>query len=304
MQTSTRANPSITYADDLRDRPMAVKKLMGSGWGGRRRFDEAPDWTLDYCRPSKDDSSVSDTSDDDSSEGSCVTVIDLSVELEETIVPTTTTLIDDCKTKKKGKKRKAPDDCHVILLWSELENLVKCHMACTKCGYAITEFNRRTVGIATEIEFSCPGCDNEATAKALRSNYVDVVEKYKSRSIKNYELNWRLVLATQLMGEGQVGGSIVDLMLDLSRETFRNSWAEMEDCIGSEEARIGARVADSNLRKETMGKVAVLCNGVAKYPVAVSYDMGWQKAARTYDSMTGQGLMIGCLLYTSDAADE
>ena len=56
---------------------MAVKKLLDSGSGGRRRIDEAPDWTLDYCRPSIDDSSDSDTSDDKSSEGSCVTVIDL-----------------------------------------------------------------------------------------------------------------------------------------------------------------------------------------------------------------------------------
>ena len=42
-----------------------------------------------------------------------------------------------------------------------------------------------------------------------------------------------------------------------------------------------------------MGKVAILLEGKAKYPVSVSYDMGWQKSAKTYDSLSGQGLMIG-----------
>ncbi len=67
----------------------------------------------------------------------------------------------------------------------------------------------------------------------------------------------------------------------------------MEETLGIEQIKIGQRVADFNLKKETLGKVAVLCDGKAKYPVSVSYDMGWQKAAKTYDSLLGQGLMIG-----------
>jgi hypothetical protein len=61
-------------------------------------------------------------------------------------------------------------------------------------------------------------------------------------------------------------------------------------------------VTDSNLKKQTMGKVTILMeNGKAKYPVSVSYNMGWQKAAKTYDSLSRQGLMIGdrtkCVVY-------
>jgi hypothetical protein len=40
-------------------------------------------------------------------------------------------------------------------------------------------------------------------------------------------------------------------------------------------------------------KVAIFVGGKAKYPVSVSYGMGWQKCAKTYDSFSGQGLMIG-----------
>ncbi len=67
----------------------------------------------------------------------------------------------------------------------------------------------------------------------------------------------------------------------------------MEEHLGMKQVGSGTRVAESNLKMETMGKVAVLCDGVAKYPCSVSYDLGWQKASRMYDSVSGQGLMIG-----------
>jgi hypothetical protein len=100
------------------------------------------------------------------------------------------------------------------------------------------------------------------------------------------------MMATQLMGESQIGGTIIALFLDLASEAFRNSWATMEDALGIQQCRIGQEVADSNLQKETMGKTAVIGDdGMARYAVSISYDMGWQKAKKTYDS--GHRLMIG-----------
>jgi hypothetical protein len=81
-------------------------------------------------------------------------------------------------------------------------------------------------------------------------------------------------------------------MLDLSRDAFWNAWLPMEDALGLEQVKIGGRVADMNLKRETMGKVALFCGGKAKYPLSVLYNMGWQKAAKSYDSLSGQGLMI------------
>jgi hypothetical protein len=61
-----------------------------------------------------------------------------------------------------------------------------------------------------------------------------------------------------------------------------------------EQREIGRQCCDLNLLKETMGKIAVLGrDGTVKYPIEVSYDMGWQKLAKTYDSLSGHGLMIG-----------
>ena len=36
-----------------------------------------------------------------------------------------------------------------------------------------------------------------------------------------FELNWRLIMATELLGESQVAGSIIGLMLDLTTNALR-----------------------------------------------------------------------------------
>jgi hypothetical protein len=100
-------------------------------------------------------------------------------------------------------------------------------------------------------------------------------------------------VATELLGESQSGGSIIGLILDLTTDAFRNKWTEMELQLGIKQVRIGKIIVAWNLKKETIRKVAELCNGIAKYLWWVSYDMGWQKASKTYDSLSGQGLMIG-----------
>jgi hypothetical protein len=140
---------------------------------------------------------------------------------------------------------------------------------------------RRTVGIATEIDVSCT-CRETVSTYADRSDYMKDKSDHElvrsKRRIDSYDLNWRLLMATQLMGESQVGGSIVGLFLDLTRDAFRNQWAGMEDALGVEQRKIGQDVVDSNLNQETMGKEAVLCeDGNLRFPVSVSYDMGWQK---------------------------
>jgi hypothetical protein len=51
-----------------------------------------------------------------------------------------------------------PDDCHILIRWSELQNLVIVHMACAKCGKAITKFDHWTIRIAMELDFWCTSC--------------------------------------------------------------------------------------------------------------------------------------------------
>ena len=101
-------------------------------------------------------------------------------------------------------------------------------------------------------------------------------------------------MATQHMGKSQVGGSIIGMFLDLTREAFQSNWATMEEVMSGEQVRIGSECCDMNLLKETMGKIGVLdTHGKVSYPIDVSYDMGWQKSAKTYGSLSGHRLMVG-----------
>jgi hypothetical protein len=46
-------------------------------------------------------------------------------------------------------------------------------------------------------------------------------------------------MSMQLLGESQVGGSIIGLMLDLTTDAFWNKWTAMELQLGLEQVRIG-----------------------------------------------------------------
>jgi hypothetical protein len=61
----------------------------------------------------------------------------------------------------------------------------------------------------------------------------------------------------------------------------------MEEALGLQQTKIGRRVANFNLKKKMMGKLAIFVGEKAKYLVSVSCNMGWQKAAKTYDSLSG-----------------
>jgi hypothetical protein len=89
------------------------------------------------------------------------------------------------------------------------------------------------------------------------------------------------------MGESRIGGSIIGMFLDLTREAFQNSWGPMEDLLGVQQEEIGRQCCNLNLLKEMMGEIGELHeDGKVQYPVDVSYNMGRQKAKKTYDSIS------------------
>jgi hypothetical protein len=116
----------------------ALTRLHSEGHGGRAKLDAVP-WRLQYKRNNIQDCVSEDDSDDES------------LTLGSHLPPST-------------------DDCHVLIRWSQLQNLVKQKMLCADCGLAVTSFQRRTVRIATDIDFVCSGCEVFETAQALRSD--------------------------------------------------------------------------------------------------------------------------------------
>jgi hypothetical protein len=197
---------------------------------------------------------------------------------------------NDSKTvtnsKKPSKKIKASGDCHVLIWWSELQKLVvKERMACTSCGMAITNFDERTVGIATELDFSCATCKIYDTTNVLWSDYV-----LEPRETDNFLCRQRID-CYELANHGYattwwVLGWWINhrTILDLTRNAFRNNWLPMKEQLGLEQVKIGTRIAAFNLKKEMMGKVTpFLFDSTTKYPCLVLDNMGWQKARKTYN---------------------
>jgi hypothetical protein len=118
----------------------ALTRLHLGDHGGRAKLHAVP-WRLQYKRNNTKDCVISEDDSDDES-----------LTLGSHLPPST-------------------DDCHVLVRWSQLQNLVKKRMSCADCGLAVTSFERRTVEIATEIDFICSGCEVFETAQALRSDY-------------------------------------------------------------------------------------------------------------------------------------
>jgi C1A family cysteine protease len=124
----------------------ALSRLQLGGSGGRALLDVVP-WRLQHKRCDTEDCVSDDDSDNES-------------------------MTLTSPSEPPSDERNAPDDCHVLIRWSQLQNLVKQRMACAHCGLPVATFERRTVGIATEINFSCSVCKAFETARALRTDYV------------------------------------------------------------------------------------------------------------------------------------
>jgi hypothetical protein len=91
---------------------------------------------------------------------------------------------------KEGRKNcKAPADCHILINWSQLVDLIKNNFTCM-CGQPILDFERRTIGIAAEIDFNCKSCKKTVSALAgyveenLETSFIQ-----RERCIDNYEMS-------------------------------------------------------------------------------------------------------------------
>jgi hypothetical protein len=78
---------------------------------------------------------------------------------------------DETPPEKRNIKRKLPDNCHIIICWSQLAKLIQENMVCSNWGSSVTNLARNTVGIATDIDFHCM-CRKTASALANRSDHM------------------------------------------------------------------------------------------------------------------------------------
>jgi hypothetical protein len=149
-------------------------------------------WDLGYCQKTACVLVDSDSDEEGSlaSEGSRIILTDVPVLLETPVRATTVTpvmpasplvltsnpsftdkALEETPPEKRRVRRKPPDDCHVIVQWSQLSNLIQQSMVCSGCRNSISKLERQTIGIATEIDFSCK-CRETVTAYADKTKYM------------------------------------------------------------------------------------------------------------------------------------
>ena len=187
MSTRTSYTPpaeASTLTPDLNSLPLELRRLIcPTGIAGRMQLQASSSdrWNLGMVTPFFEDAS-DDSEDSVVSGGSMITVetvetnsstiIRQEVGIPEVITippPSSPTVspgrsflkvLRETPPLERKLKRKPPDDCHIIIRWSALVGLVKNNFTC-KCGEAIHDLQRRTVGIATEVDFSCKFCKKQ-----------------------------------------------------------------------------------------------------------------------------------------------
>ena len=201
------------------------------------------------------------------------------------------------------------DDSHVLLPYSELVKFICDGMACKACRASITRasLSKTTVGIATSVDYVCRSkkCVDARRRKCSEAGYISsrlVAETISSgydavlgegrrdnHSVLNYAANWRLLAATQLVGESQAAGTIFAGFLGLAPTAFPTQCFNMEAEVGEAHDNQANQCMLCNLEEAVEDKQL---HANRKAPLTVSFDMGWQKSGRAMNSQSGHAFII------------
>jgi hypothetical protein len=111
-------------------------------------------------------------------------------------------------------------------------------------------------------------------------------------SAARFACNWRLLLATQLIDESQKAGDIIAGFLYLAPSTFQKPWWRMENDLVVHHEKLAKEIIFQNL-KDAIKNLIPDENGWVE--IIGSFDMGWQKPGRSYNSLSGHAFLI-CVL--------
>jgi hypothetical protein len=209
----------------------------------------------------------------------------------------------------------ATPDCHVLVPFSKMVDWISSSMSCKHCKVNIKAscISKTTVGIATQLHYDCDSekCrsrkKNTMEAEYVETDIEDNQDKRALHSTTRFAANWRMLAANQLFGESQKAGEIVAGFLDLSPHAFPKWWFKMEDQLAEQgHERLASEIIEQNLKDYVENKIPE--TGILKVPLTVSFDMGWQKRGRSYNSLSGHaflydvhtGKVVGMQVYSKN----
>jgi hypothetical protein len=104
--------------------------------------------------------------------------------------------------------------------------------------------------------------------------------------------NWRLLQAMQLIGESQKAGKIVAGFLDLVPSPFQKPWWKLQNELAVQHEKLTKQIILQNLKDAIYNKVPDENRWVS---LTASFDMGWQKPGRSYNSLSGHAFLVDVL---------
>jgi hypothetical protein len=117
----------------------------------------------------------------------------------------------------------------------------------------------------------------------------DAVNRMPPHFVARFASNWRLLQAMQLIGESQKAGEIIAGFLDLAPSTFQKPWWKMENELTVHHEKLTKEIILQNL-KDAMKNLVPDENGWVA--LTVSFDIGWQKPGRSYNSLSGHAILV------------
>lgn len=200
---------------------------------------------------------------------------------------------------------------HIIVDSKKLLELF-CQFNCS-CGRPLTQEDFQFVHsmLATSINYRCRGscCSKRfASVKAQKVNHRSTSghlqrstfgdeKEARNLAIGDYDINRKMVLAMQSIGEGEAAARLITSFLGLSKGGFGRRWVEIEQSIAEEEIILCQEIVAENLEEEKRLSPTFRLNEEEEERPALSVQMdgGWQArgSGRSYRSMSGQHLAVG-----------
>jgi hypothetical protein len=206
--------------------------------------------------------------------------------------PSPSVSLEEASTLEKQK-----DEGHVLLPFGQFVKWISSSMNCHHCRKTIQPhcIKKTTLGIATSLHFRCDSrmCASQKINTMEAETVTTATEtQYTPFSVSRFACNWRLLQATQLIGESQKAGDIIAGFLDLAPLTFQKPWWKMENELSVHHTKLTKEIIFQNL-KDAIKNLVPDENGWVR--LTCSFDMGWQKPGRLYNSLSGHAFLI-CVL--------
>ena len=195
----------------------------------------------------------------------------------------------------------AVEKCNVVIPYDKLVQVLGEALCCRRCAQegkiTMTKlaFNKKTIGLATDITVLCTVCSNTV---AISHDRVTSECESNNASVASYVLNHCAMLYAHASGSGLTGlGHMAGILGICASFTNLRGWSTTEQLLGQSHVAAAKIAMTTNLQYEIEAskKAGEVADHTGRMAIACSMDGAWQKmgSGRAYDSTSGHNLGLG-----------